>query len=62
MLDPQAAPGEVDAALDAASPAEIERIRQQLDMEVWWTDLRVRDARGRVEHFSGQHSGLDAHC
>lgn len=58
LLDPASTDGEVEAAVKAATPAELQGAREQLDMEIWWNDLRLRDLRGAIEHMADQNPGL----
>jgi hypothetical protein len=59
MLDLQATDGEVDAAARAATPAELRCVQQELDMAVWWEELKIRDLRGAIAHIADQNPGLD---
>ena len=58
LLDREATDGEVEAAVRAATPAELEGVQRELDMRIWWQGERIRDLRGAVEHLADQNPGF----
>jgi hypothetical protein len=60
LLDLEATEGEVEAAAAAATPAELRCVREELDLSIWWEDLKARDLRGRIAHMADQNPGIDA--
>jgi hypothetical protein len=60
MLNMEATDGEVDAAANAATPAEIEAALQELDLACWWQHQRELALRGAIAHMREQHPGIDA--
>jgi hypothetical protein len=59
-LDPQATRGEFEAAIRAATPAELRAIEDELEMATWFAELRQRDVRGKLAHLAEQYAGLRA--
>lgn len=59
ILDTSATPGEVDAAMRAATPTELEAAAIELDLTLDWDEDRQRDLRGHMAHLREQWPGID---
>jgi hypothetical protein len=50
LLDLEATDGELEAAMSAATPGEIEDAFTELDLRKWLRQSRQRDVRGALAH------------